>query len=126
MNWLLWGGPIAICGLLSLREAQGSEPVATIDTYGLARVCRAEVLKAAGISVGSPVPDPMESRRIEERLKGLAGVEDARVAVVHVRRQSAAENSPPQPTVYIGIREVGRPVVQFRPAPTAKLSFQRT
>ncbi len=102
-------------------DLRGSEPgVAAIDTYGLNRVSREAVLAAARIDVGDRPPTRDEIKCIEQKLAAIPGVEQADVSVIHLR---GPRGSLPQPTVYVGIREAGRPAIAYREAPTANLSL---
>lgn len=104
-----------VLGAPALRGAE--ETIATIDTYGLGKVSRDAVLEAAAVRVGDRVPNADEIGQIARKLEAIPGVEQADISVIRVKRQDTAAGSPAQPTVYIGVREAGRPGVSFRAAP---------
>ncbi len=98
---------------------RAADTVATVDTYGLNHVSRDTVLEAAGIRVGDPVPNADSIRRGVQKLEAVRGIEQASIAVIHVKSEGAKTERLSQPVVYIGVREAGRPGVSFRAAPLA-------
>ena len=59
-----------------------------------------------------------EIAEIVGRLQALPGVEAADISVVYVPRRNGPPEEPLAPTIYIGIREMGRPECRFeRPRP---------
>ncbi|HEY1784053.1 MAG TPA: hypothetical protein VGG30_00845 [Pirellulales bacterium] len=119
-----WVGAIGIAVgcLLAAGASAAEETIDTIDTYGLGKLSRETVLEAAGLHAGDRLPRVEEFDGIERKLKAIPGVEDADVSVVHVARQRSPPGSM-EPTVYVGIREAGRPGVSFRAAPTSDVTL---
>jgi hypothetical protein len=112
---------VLILGFVSATATvcKAADTVATVDTFGLNHVSRDAVLKAAGIRVGDPVPDADTIRRGVSKLEAVPGIEQASIAVVHVKPEGAKTDGLSQAVVYIGVRETGRPGVSFRAAPVA-------
>lgn len=97
--------------LLSLTQTAGarSDILHAVDVYGLRTVPESALRAAIALQAGDPVP--ASGAAIRARVRALPGVAEADVSLV-----CCSENG--RTLLYVGIREVGTPPVDFRAAPT--------
>jgi len=105
--------PIAIL-ILSVSWAAAQPPrVRDINVYGLGKISKDRVLRAAKVRSGDPLPGSKGD--MEDRMSEIPGVADARVEAV------CCEGSDVH--LFMGIEERGGPHVAFRSEPTADVSL---
>jgi hypothetical protein len=82
--------------------------LAHVDFYGLKKVSREKLMKAAGLVAAKPMPGSRIA--IEEKLETVDGVAAARVEAVCCAASG-------QPMLYIGIQETTQPAMEFLDLP---------
>jgi len=105
--------PIAIFVVTVLWAAAQPPRVRDINVYGLGKISKDRVLRAAKVRSGEPLPGSKGD--MEDRMSEISGVADARVEAV------CCEGS--EVHLFLGIEERGGPHVAFRSQPTADLAL---
>jgi len=100
--------------------ASTSSKIVSIDTYGLHTVTNESVIEAAGLQVGDEPPSRKQVRQIIKRLQSVPHVQQADVAIIRV---GGPNGGPPQPVIFIGILETGRPSITYHEKPTREMEL---
>jgi hypothetical protein len=106
--------------IVPAESAPASQKIASIDTYGLHSVTKESVIEAAGLQVEGNPPSRQQVQQIIKRLQTLPHVQQADVAIIHV---GGPNGGPPQPVIFIGILEKGRPTIAYHDKPTGELAL---
>src|SRR5262245_44864744 len=114
MTWL-----ILLALLLPTPQDPQIPPIGVIDFYGLRSISEQQIREALQIKEGDSLTNNMqEAKRMAAlRLESLPGVAEANIDLVCCDAGKAI--------LYVGIREKGAPVIQFRPAPEGKVRLPR-
>jgi hypothetical protein len=114
---------VAVC--LFSRANADDKGIASVETYGLHHVDRKKVLDVANLSEGDRPPRSVQWKSITGRLEKIPGVKRAAIVVVTVPFEGDKGSTVGRPVVYLGIQESDQPDVQFRPAPTGKVTLPK-
>jgi POTRA domain, FtsQ-type len=106
MSWI-----ILLALLLPPPQDSQFPPIGIIDFYGLRSVSEQQVREALQLKEGDSLS--ARPKEAERRLESLPGVAEARIGLVCCDAGKAI--------LYVGIREKGAPLLQFRPAPQGKI-----
>jgi hypothetical protein len=88
-------------------------PIGVIEVYGARRVTEQEILQALQLKVGDPFPTARAGREAKLRVNKIPGVAQVRLAGMCCNEGKTA--------MWIGIQEVGEPVLQFRDEPRGSI-----
>jgi hypothetical protein len=116
---------ILVAACLLSRVNADDKGIASVETYGLHHVERKRVLDVAGLSEGDRPPRSIQWKAITGRLEKIPDVKRAAIVVVTVPFEDDKGVTVGRPVVYLGIQETDQPGVQFRPAPTGKVTLPK-
>lgn len=103
---------VCICSLMPI-VLPGQPQVGHVEVYGLRRLSKDSVLRAAGIADGMGLPK--SKTNLEERLVALDGV-----ALASVEAYCCDEG---RMILYVGLQERGTPLFEYRPEPDEDVSL---
>lgn len=92
---------------LASARAQSAQPLTSVDVYGLRTVDEGPLRAAIGVSAGDALAEGTAA--IAARVEALPEVAEARAVVI---------GYPGHRALFVGVREVGRPAAEARPAPS--------
>ena len=105
---------ILLVSLLAGVQPQGAmPPIGIIDVYGATHVTEQDILQALQLKVGDPFPTARAGREAKLRVNKIPGVAQVRLSGMCCDEGKTV--------MWIGIQEVGEPVLQFRGEPRGSI-----